>query len=105
MSEDRYDCVLTLALPVALEDEVLGHLQEHPEWVSGFSVVAAEGFGAGAPLESALEQVRGRARRRLVTLLMQSHNVEALVASLRAEFQTPHMVYWVTPLIGFGRFA
>lgn len=105
MSEDRYDCVLTLALPAALEEEVLEHLQAHPEWVRGFSVVAAEGFGAGAPLESALEQVRGRARRRLVTLLLDAGKVEPLLASLRNDFRSPHMAYWVTPLIAFGRFA
>lgn len=105
MSEDRYDCMLTLALPAALEEEVLDHLQAHPEWVSGISVVAAEGFGAAAPLESALEQVRGRARRRLVTLLLDSRHVEPLVASLRSEFRSPYMAYWVTPLTTFGRFA
>ncbi|HJV53005.1 MAG TPA: DUF3240 family protein [Noviherbaspirillum sp.] len=105
MSEHRYDCVLTLALPAALEEEVLGHLQAHPEWVNGFSVVAAEGFGAGAPLETTIEQVRGRARRRLVTLLLDSQNVERLLHSLRGQFRSPHMAYWVTPLTSFGRFA
>ena len=99
-----YDCVLALALPVALEEEVLDHLQAHPEWVGGFSVAHEEGYGKGAGLHSAMEKVRGRARRRLVTVLLSQAHAEPLVASLREQFKSPEMAYWVTPLLAFGRF-
>jgi hypothetical protein len=100
-----YDCVLTLALPADLEEEVLDHLSGHPEWVSGFSVVHAEGLGAGAHLRSSMEQVRGRSRRRLVELLMQSEHVEKLLESLRGSFTTPEMAWWTVAITGFGRFT
>lgn len=103
--EHQYSHVLTLALPAALEEEVLDHLQEHPQWAGGFSVVQAEGFGSGTSLPSTLEQVRGRARRRLVTVLLEEANIDPLLSSLRAEFHNPEMAYWVMPLIRFGRFA
>ena len=51
MDHDPYDCVLTLALPQALEEEVLDVLLAHPEWVDGFSVVQAEGHGRGTRAE------------------------------------------------------
>lgn len=103
--EYQYSHVLTLALPAALEEEVLDHLQACPEWVTGFSIAPAEGFGNGMSLPSTLEQVRGRARRRLITILMAQANIEPLLASLHAEFRSPEMAYWITPLIKFGRFA
>ncbi len=101
----NYDCLLTLALPADLEEEVLDHLSAHPEWVSGFSVVHAEGFGAGARLRTSMEQVRGRSRRRLVQLLIRQEQVQPLVDSLRSSFSTPEMAWWAAPISGFGRFA
>ncbi len=100
-----YDCVLTLALPADLEEEVLDLLSGHPEWVSGFSVVHAEGLGAGAHLRSTMEQVRGRSRRRLVELLMRSEHVEQLLERLRSSFTTPEMAWWTVSITGFGRFT
>lgn len=100
-----YDCLLTLALPADLEEEVLDHLSGHPEWVSGFSVVHAEGLGAGAHLRSSMEQVRGRSRRRLVALLVRGEHVEQLLESLRGSFSTPEMAWWTVDITGFGRFT
>lgn len=105
MMRDAYDCLLTLAVPADLEEEVLDHLAEHPEWVSGFSVIHAEGLGAGAPLRSSMERVRGRSRRRLVQLLLAQPNVEPLLQSLNGIFPTPEIAWWILPLAGFGRFA
>lgn len=102
---DAYDCLLTLALPADLEEEVLDHLSDHPEWVSGFSVVHAEGLGTGARLRSTIEQVRGRSRRRLVNVLIRREHVEPLLGSLRASFTTPEMAWWTVAVTGFGRFA
>ncbi len=100
-----YDCLLTLALPDALEEEVLDHLAAQPEWVSGFSIMRAEGFGAGARLRSAMEQVRGRSQRHLIQILMRTEHVAPLVESLRSRFRSDEMAWWTVPLTGFGRFS
>lgn len=105
MNNHQYECILTLAMPVKIEEAVVEHLQAHPEWVSGFSVTRAEGFGSGAPLNTMFEQVKGRASRCLVTLLMSHANAQELLQSLRMEFRNPHVAYWITPVIEFGRFA
>jgi hypothetical protein len=105
MNDTAYDCMLTLALPAELEEEVLDHLAAHREWVSGYSLIHAEGVGSGAQLHSAMEQVRGRARRRLVQVLMQTEHVRPLIDSLRVSFRTPEMAWWTAPISSFGRFA
>jgi len=103
MTDPTYDCLLTIALPADLEEEVLDHLGGHPEWVSGYSIVHAEGVGSGAKLHSPMEQVRGRARRRLIHVLMHGGHVAPLIESLRAAFRTPEVAWWTAPLTGFGR--
>lgn len=52
-----FDCVFTLALPQALEEEALDLLLAHPEWVPGFTVSAAEGFGRHVQLPTVMEQI------------------------------------------------
>jgi hypothetical protein len=104
MSEP-YDCMLVLAVPATLAEEVCDHLQERTQWVSGFSVMPAEGFGAGARAHTTMEQVRGRANRRLVLVLMYAHDVEPLLDSLRAGYHSDEMAWWTLPVTGFGRFA
>jgi hypothetical protein len=105
MDSQRYECILTLAIPARLEEAVFDHLHSHAEWVDGFSSVDAEGFGARVSLDTALEQVRGRASRRLVMMLMRRDDADKLLQSLRAAFRNPHMAYWITPITEFGRFA
>ena len=99
-----YDCMLTLAVPAALAEEICDHLLEHPGWASGFSVLPAEGFGAGSRAHTTLEQVRGRANRRLLQVLMHERDVQLLLDSLRASYQSDEMAWWTTPVTGFGRF-
>jgi hypothetical protein len=101
----RYDCVLTLAVPEHLEEEMLDLLLTHDDLVSGFSVHAAEGLGAGAPLHTTLERVRGRSRRRMITLLLRHEQVDDLLDRLRLHITTPDIAWWTTPVTGFGRLA
>ncbi len=99
----EYDCMMTLALPLALEEPIIDFLLEHPEWVGGFSSIDAQGMGRGAGLKSAMEKVQGRARRRLIQLLLRSADIPPLVEAIRKEFHTPEVAYWVAPLMAFGR--
>ncbi len=100
-----YDCQLCLAFPVELEEEVIDILRSEVNYVSGFSIVPAEGFGAGARLGTAMEQVRGRSRRRLAQVLMQAVHVQPLLDALRERLRSTEMAWWTMPVTGFGRFA
>lgn len=105
MNETSFDCLLTLAVPADLEEEVLDHLATHPQWVSGFTVTQAEGVGRELALKSTLEQVRGRSRRRVVQIVMRREHADALLDDLRSNFVTPELAWWLAPLSGFGRFG
>lgn len=104
-SGDGMNCLLTLALPLALEDEVLDLLREHRDLVPGFSVVLGQGLGSGASLATAMEQVQGRARRVLVYAAMRDTDVPALVQRLGATLKSPGVFYWAVPLLTSGRFG
>ena len=64
------DCLLTLSLPVALEEEVLDALLAHPELAVGFTLLQGYGMGTRVHLASAMEQVRGRARLSFVQIAL-----------------------------------
>lgn len=97
------NCLLTIALPLALEDELLDLLREHRDLVPGFSVVHGQGLGTGAALGTAMEQVRGRARRVLVSAVMRERDVAPLVQRLGATLRSPDVFYWAVPLLACGR--
>jgi hypothetical protein len=99
------DCLLTISCPAAVEEELIDLLREHPEWVSGFTSLAAEGFGSGTRLHAAMEQVRGRSRRRMLQVVLCSVHVPPLVDILRAALPSDEVAWWTMPVTGFGRFA
>lgn len=102
---ETHDCLLTISCPAELEEELIDLLREHPEWVSGFTSLAAEGFGSGTTLHSAMEQVRGRSRRRLLQVVLSQAHVQSLVETLRSALPSEEVAWWTVPVSGFGRFA
>jgi hypothetical protein len=99
------DCLLTLVLPLALEEETLDLLRQHTDLVPGFSVVHGQGIGSHAPLTTAMEQVQGRARRVFISMALRRADVEPLVARLRGTLSSAQVFYWVAPLLAYGRLA
>lgn len=99
------DCLFTLVLPRALEEELLDLLRQQSDLVPGFSVLHGDGIGSQAPLTTTMEQVQGRARRVFIQIAMRSDDVALLVARLREAMRAPQVSYWVVPLQTFGRLA
>lgn len=97
------DCLLTLAVPQALEEEILDALLALPEQVPGFTVLRGQGMGAHVALPSTMEQVQGRARRVLVQVALQQAHLPELLTTLRQALPSPQIAYWVVPLLAFGR--
>jgi hypothetical protein len=102
-TDANYDALLTLAIPAALEEELLDFLLQHPQWANGFSIVDAAGMGYGAPLLSAMEKVQGRARRKLVLIAGVDADLRLLISALGRQIRNPDIAYWITPLHAFGR--
>jgi len=97
------DCCLTLVCHKSLEERMVDHLLEHPEWVSGFTVSQIEGHSQKQILPSILEQVRGRSQRIEIRTILSCEDARALVAHLKTAESNPEIAYWITPVIEFGR--
>lgn len=96
------DCLLTLAIPSALEDDLLDLLQRLPQLAPGFTLVPAQGMGQHIHLATAMEQVQGRARRVLIHMALAQAHIAPLLQQLRQALPNPQIAYWVQPLITFG---
>lgn len=105
MTDTRHDCLLSLAFPAELEEEFIELLRESPDLAGGFTILPAEGFGTGAHLHSAMERVRGRARRRLLQVLLPQQQAELLLSALRRRIPSAEVAWWTSPVSAFGRFA
>ena len=99
------DCLLTLAMPNALQDEVLDLLLQQTDLVPGCSVLQGHGMGPQAPLNTAMERVQGRAQRVFVQIVLRSPDVAPLLTRLREAVPSPLVVYWAVPLQAFGSLA
>ena len=98
-------CLLTLSLPKALEETLLDALQALPEHPGPYTVLLGHSLGAGVDLPSAMEQVKGRARRTLVQTVLAESTVPPLIQALQAAVPHPDISWWTTPLLQHGRLA
>jgi hypothetical protein len=99
------DCCLTLVCHQSLEERMVDHLLDHPEWVSGFSVNKIDGHSQKEFLPSMLEQVRGRSQRVEIRSVMNLQDAQALIAHLKKQQANAEVAYWITPVIEYGRLA
>lgn len=101
----QMNCCLTLVCHRSLEERLVDHLLEHPDWVHGFSIARIEGGSQKEILPSMLEQVRGRSQRVQISTVMNLDDATALIAHLKSGEANPEVAYWITPVIDFGRLA
>jgi hypothetical protein len=101
----KLDCCLTLVCHKLLEERLVDHLLEHPEWVNGFSTGRIEGHSLKEHLPSMMEQVRGRSQRIEIRCVMNLQDAHALLAHLKAQEANTEIAYWITPVIEYGRLA
>ncbi|KQQ40074.1 hypothetical protein ASF61_04545 [Duganella sp. Leaf126] len=99
------DSLLTMVIPVSLEEDILDFLLLHPRWAGGFSIIAAQGMGQGARLHSAMELVQGRSARKLVLIAGVHADLQRLIEALAREMPVPEVEYWISPLLASGRLA
>ncbi len=100
MTEPRI--CLTLIVGRALRDELFDYLQQHADLVPGFTAAQAFGHGPGVRLRSPGERVKGRADRIQVQIILSEAAAETLLQRLRTDFAGTQLVYWSTPVAGFG---
>lgn len=96
---------LHFAFPAAIEEDVVDFCHEHSALLPGFSMFAAEGFGASGRLLTAVETVMGRSRGRVLFSILAATDVDAVLAALRRALPSADVSYWTTPVTKFGRLA
>jgi hypothetical protein len=101
----RLDICLTLVLPKGLEARILDMLLQHPKWVGPFNTHRVEGHGDPEGIESPREQVRGRAERVRISILMDASHVGELLQELKSELPSPEVVWWLSPVLDSGTLA
>lgn len=99
------DTCLTIVLPQGLEENMVDHLLQHPEYASGFTTTQVEGHGQSVARHSIAEEVRGRARRIQIQVIMNGEDAKLLITHLKESLPSREVAYWLTPVIEFGRFA
>jgi len=100
-----HDTCLIILLPKSVEETLIDHLLEHPEWVSGFTTTEVNGHGRSVPCHGPAEEVRGRSARVQVQIVMNAADAQALLAHLKDSMRNREIAYWLTPVTEFGRFA
>lgn len=99
------DTCLRLVLPHSLEEQVVDHLLRHPAWVGSFTTVRVDGHGALHSISSNTEQVRGRAGRVQIEILMAAAHCRELIAHLKADLPNADIRWWTGPVLASGDFS
>ena len=105
MSLEPTSVVLTLVMPVDVEDALVETLLEHPDLAPGFTSQPVEGHGQRVSFIGTAEHVRGRAAYCRVQLVVPRADADALLALLRERFATSRVFFWMIPAIASGRLA
>ncbi len=105
MSLEPTSVVLTLVMPVDVEDALVETLLEHPDLAPGFTSQPVEGHGQRVSFIGTAEHVRGRAAYCRVQLVVPRADADTLLALLRERFATSRMFFWMVPAIASGRLA
>ena len=101
----QMDTCLTIVFPRVLEENLVDHLLDHPEYAAGFTTMQVEGHGQAEARHSIEEEVRGRARRVQIQVVLNGEDANALIAHLKTALPSKEIAYWMMPVIEFGRFA
>ncbi len=98
------DCCLTLISPKALEENLVDLLLEHEALASGFMTSEVEFHGRNVTYQSSTEQVRGRAQRVKMHIIMRHADAQTLLLDIKQNLPRANIVYYITPLAEFGSF-
>jgi hypothetical protein len=105
MSLESASVVLTLVMPVDVEDALLETLLEHPDLAPGFTSQQVEGHGQRVSFIGTAEHVRGRAAYSRVQMVVPRADADTLLALLRERFATRRVFFWIVPALASGRLA
>lgn len=98
-------CKLTLVVPSDVGDRIVELLLGADPPVTGFTTWRANGHGESFTTASIGERVRGRVERSVFVAVMTRDRARSLIDEIASKAPIPHMVYWLEPVLEFGRAA
>ena len=93
MSLEPTAVVLTLVMPVDVEDALVETLLEHPDLAPGFTSQPVEGHGQRVSFIGTAEHVRGRAAYCRVQLVVPHADAETLLGRNSRKYMAKNEVY------------
>ena len=99
------DVVLTLVMPVDVEDALIETLLDNPQLAPGFTSQKVEGQGQRVTFIGTAEHVRGRAACCRVQLVLPQASADQLLDILRREFASSRVFFWMVPALASGRLS
>ena len=96
---------LTLLCPPAIEEKLLDLLLMSPDIVTVFTSTVTAAHGLPHEDLDQTEQVLGRARATEVEVIFAESDKAALLESLRQQFASTGLRYWVTTVIEAGEIS
>lgn len=101
LMNDQEQALLTLIVPPSLRHQIIDHLLQFEE--QGFLSLSVAGHSTNHESLNVAEQIAGREQR----LMLQTHGkpdqLQAVLASLLAEFSDAAIHFWIAPLLQAGR--
>jgi len=95
--------LLRLNAPPGLEEDIIDLLLANPE-IRGYQSYPIRGHGRIGAMTVA-EQVEGRRSRIQFEIVLDSELLDSTLQSLKTEFPTPDVIYWVLPIVQSGRLS
>jgi nitrogen regulatory protein PII len=93
---------LTLVADREIQQDLFDYLTEQAPVVAGFTASEAEGHGSTARLHTVAEQVKGRADRVIIRIILDEQAADQIIRQIETTFASVNIVYWTTPVIQFG---
>jgi len=103
VSDQNPTVLLTLVLPLDIAQTVEDLLLEHPDLIQGFSTAPSWGHGGSVNLREPSELVSGHSPRTQLRTVGPEDKLRAIIALLRDKLPHANIVYWLVPVIEFGR--
>lgn len=96
-------CCLTLIFQNAVEEEIIDFMLANKTAKNGFHTFRIEGHGHDARLATMKEQVRGRAHKSRMDILLGEEEAQSLLSEIKSAFPDMKLAFWVSPISTFGR--
>ncbi len=93
---------LNLVAGREIQGDLFDYLSGQPTLVSGFTASDAEGHGPDVRFHTTAEQVKGRADRVLIRIVLNENAADELIQRLDADLAGSRLIYWTTPILRFG---